>query len=53
MSNARTSLDRSAATTGLVIVVAANFLYLAGLPRILDPMISMEPFYISMAQRPL
>jgi hypothetical protein len=37
----------------MATVVAANFLYLAGLPSILDPMISMEPFYIQMAQRPV
>src|ERR1035437_7761564 len=49
----RPPLDRSAAAIGLVTVVAANFLYLAGLSLILDPMISMEPFYIQMAQRPL
>jgi len=34
-------------------VVAANWLYLAGLTGILDPMMSMEPFYIDMAQRPV
>ncbi len=53
MNNARPLLDRRAAGIGLVIVVAANLLYLAGLPLILDPMISMEPFYIHMAQLPL
>ncbi len=52
MSNAR-PLDRSAAALGLVIVVAANFLYLLGLPSILDPMMSLDPFYIEMAHRPL
>jgi hypothetical protein len=53
MRDVRPPLDRSAAAIGLVTVVAANFLSLAGLPLILDPMISMEPFYIQMAQRPL
>ena len=53
MTTARPSLDRSAAAIGLLTVVAANFLYLAGLPRILDPMLSMEPFYIDMAHRPV
>jgi hypothetical protein len=37
--------------TGLLTVLAANFLYLAGLSSILDPMMSMEPFYIDKAQR--
>jgi hypothetical protein len=37
---------------GLLAVVAANLLYLAGLSQILDPVMSMEPFYIDMAQRP-
>lgn len=46
----RTPLDRSAAVTGLVTVVAANLLYLSGLQRILDPMMSMDPLYIRMAQ---
>ena len=53
MSHAHTSLDRSAAALGLATVVAANGLYLAGLPLILDPMLSTEPLYIQMAQRPL
>jgi hypothetical protein len=43
-------LDRSAAVTGLLTVVAANFLYLSGLQRILDPMMSMDPLYIRLAQ---
>ncbi len=34
-------------------VVAANLVYLAGLRTVLDPMISMDPFYIQMARRPL
>jgi hypothetical protein len=50
MPSSRTPLDRGAAVTGVVTVVAANFLYLAGLRRILDPMMSMDPFYIQMAQ---
>jgi hypothetical protein len=51
MSNASAPLDRGASLTGLLTVVAANLLYLSGLPAILDPMMSMEPFYIDMAQR--
>ena len=53
MSNAPPPLDRAAAITGILIVAAANGLYLSGLPRVLDPMLSMEPFYIQMARRPL
>jgi hypothetical protein len=53
MSNARTPLDRGAAVTGVLIVVAANVLYLAGLSAILDPMMSMEPYYIDMARHPV
>jgi hypothetical protein len=53
LTGARPALDRSAAAIGLMTVVAANFIYLAGLPLILDPMMAMEPFYIQMAQRPL
>jgi hypothetical protein len=48
-----TPLDRRAAALGLVTVVAANFLYLAGLPLVLDPVVSMDAFYIAMAQRPI
>src|SRR5512134_544210 len=46
----RSSLDRSAAAAGLATVIAANFLYLSGPRQILDPMMSMEPLYIRMAQ---
>src|SRR5262245_25381138 len=53
MPVSRPSLDRSAAAVGLITVVAANLLYLSGLEKILDPMLSMEPFYIRMAQQPL
>jgi len=49
----RPRLDRGAAILGLLTVVSANFVYLTGLPQILDPMIGMEPFYIQMAQQPL
>jgi hypothetical protein len=45
--------DRSAAVTGLLTVIAANFLHLSGLQRILDPMMSMDPLYIRIAERSL
>ena len=51
MSGTFTRLDRAAAITGALVVTAANVLYLAGLPSILDPMMAMEPFYIHMAQQ--
>jgi len=38
---------------GLAIVLGANALYLAGSARVLDPMLTMDPFYIDMAGRPL
>jgi hypothetical protein len=53
MSDVRAPLDRSAAATGLVVVLAANLLYLTGLPLILDPTNSEDAFYIHMAQRPI
>ena len=53
MSTTSAATDRGAAVTGALVVVAANVLYLAGLPLILDPMMSMEPFYIHMAQQPV
>jgi hypothetical protein len=46
-------IDRSSAAMGLAIVLAANALYLAGSARVLDPMLTMDPFYIDMARRPL
>jgi hypothetical protein len=52
MKDSAESVDRGAAVTGLLAVVAANVLYLAGLSRILDPMLAMEPFYIHMAAQP-
>jgi hypothetical protein len=45
-------IDRVAALLGLGVVVLANLRYLAGLERILDPVLEMEPFYIDMAKRP-
>ncbi len=53
MNGARPPLDRMAVFIGLSTVVAANFLYLSGLSLILDPMLSMEPFYIEMAKLPV
>jgi len=50
MNDPRAPLDFGAAMTGFAVVAAANCLYLTGLPLILDPMMSMEPFYIQMAQ---
>jgi hypothetical protein len=46
-------IDRSSAAMGLAIVLAANALYLAGSARVLDPVLTMDPFYIDMARRPL
>lgn len=46
-------IDRGSAAIGLAIVLAANALYLAGSARVLDPMLTMDPFYIDMARRPL
>jgi len=53
MSNPRPPLDRRAAVIGLATVVAANVLHLSGASIILDPLLSMEPFYIEMAQQPV
>lgn len=53
MSTTRVPLDRSAAATGFLVVVLANFLYLTGLWSILDPMMAMEPLYIEMARQPV
>lgn len=38
---------------GLVVVLVANGLYLHGLDEVLDPMMSMDPFYITMSRQPL
>lgn len=51
--SARPAVGRNAAVIGLLTVVAANFLYLSGLSLLLDPMVSMDSYYIQMAQRPL
>ena len=53
MIAARDRLDRGAVALGGVIVVAANLLYLTGLPLILDPALDMDPLYIEMAQHPI
>jgi len=53
MIAARDRLDRGAVALGGVIVVAANLLYLTGLPLILDPAPDMDPLYIEMAQHPI
>src|SRR5262249_44196826 len=53
MKDTRPPLVGSVAVMGLLTVVAANFLYLSGLPQILDPMISTDAAYIDTAQRPL
>lgn len=47
----RAPIDRSAAILGFAVVAAAGIRYLAGLSKILDPVVSMEPFYIDLAQR--
>lgn len=46
-------IDRRAAWLGLFVVGAANLRYLAGLSNVIDPVLSMEPYYIAMAGRPL
>src|SRR5262249_12695827 len=46
-------LERRAAALGLLTVITANVLYLSGLSQILDPMMSMEPFYIQLARQPV
>src|SRR5215470_5441700 len=53
MTARRPALDWGSAATGFLVVLAANALYLAGSARLLDPMLTMEPFYIAMARRPL
>jgi hypothetical protein len=53
MIAARDRLDRGAVALGGLIVVAANLLYLTGLPLILDPAPDMDPLYIEMAQHPI
>ncbi|MEO8601932.1 MAG: hypothetical protein ABI629_05095 [bacterium] len=53
MSDNRAQLDRASALTGLLVVLAANALYLAGLSTILDPMLSTDPYYIRLAREPL
>lgn len=45
-------MDRRAALLGLLTVVAANALYLAGLPAVLDALLSMDPFYMRLSALP-
>lgn len=52
-ARAAAPIDRAAAGLGLLTVWLANARYLVGLPALLDPMVSMEPFYIRMARQPL
>jgi hypothetical protein len=49
----RTQLDRGSAVMGLLTVVVANILYLSGFSLISDPMLSMDPLYIHLAQHPV
>ncbi len=42
-------IDRAAAGLGVLTVVLGNWKYLSGLRDILDPVTSMEPYYIDMA----
>ena len=49
----RDPLDLGAAVIGLVTVVLANVLYLTGMFEVLDPMTSMDPYYIQLAARPM
>ncbi len=53
MKNPSPPIARGAAWLGALTVLLANARYLAGLPAVLDPMLSMEPFYIDMARRPV
>ena len=53
MPASRPALDGRTVALGVVLVVVANCRYLSGLSQILDPMPSMEPFYIHMARRPM
>lgn len=53
MRPASPPIDRRAALLGFGVVVLANLRYLAGLARVLDPVLEMEPYYIDMAKRPL
>jgi len=46
----RPAVAPSAACLGVLVVLAANAIYLSGLPAILDPMPSTDGFYIHMAQ---
>jgi hypothetical protein len=46
-------IDRGAAALGLGVAVLANLRYLAGVGELVDPLVSMEPFYIRMAQQPV
>ncbi|MDX2167473.1 MAG: hypothetical protein SF182_10435 [Deltaproteobacteria bacterium] len=46
------AVDRRAAVLGLLTVLAANALFLAGLPTILDALLSMDPFYMRLAALP-
>ena len=53
MIHPRPAIEPAAAVSGLLIVLAANAIYLAGLPAILDPMLSTDAYYIRLAQGPL
>jgi len=53
MNDPRLRIDRSAAVLGLVLVIGASARYVTGLGHVLDPMMSMDPYYIDMAQRPV
>ena len=46
----REAIDRGAALLGAAVIVLASLRYLAGLAKILDPAMSMEPFYIDLAR---
>ncbi|HYD49224.1 MAG TPA: hypothetical protein VEB21_12785 [Terriglobales bacterium] len=47
------AIDRRCAAIGLVTVALANLLFLRGLAQAIDPMLSMDPYYIAKARQPL
>jgi hypothetical protein len=48
-----TRIDRGVAVLGLVTVLLANIRYLTGVRDVVDPGVSMDPYYIHMAAQPI
>ena len=48
-----TRIDRGGAVLGLVTVLLANIRYLTGVRDVVDPGVSMDPYYIHMAAQPI